>query len=548
MNIIKFLFLQSWRLALTASASGMIGGLSAAALVTVIADGVSGHGSRLTLALMFFGLCISSVIFRSGSSIALIYLSQAATLHLRVNLSRKFLATPHEKIRAIGRPECLAILTHDIMTFTQAFQHIPLVFSDAILIVVCMGYMAWLSWQLFLMFLVALVISMLAYHFAERTPLRKMRKLRHQMDILFKNFSNLIDGSRELQLNAKRGDWFVEKVVASDARQFSQMYIDAMTGYTWISNIGAIMFFLVIGMVLFVIPLWLSLSTELLTKFTLILLYLIGPITALTTRLPIFSQAGVSLKKIQQLDGQLGAANQARLTHNPFASSAPLRLQLDNVCHHYQGDTQDSRFLLGPLNLTIQQGEIVFIVGGNGSGKTTLGMLLLGFYAPESGTITLNGTALTPDNLDAYRSHFSAVFADFHLFEHLLGDESEAISASATQYLEKLRMAHKVTVEQGKFSTINLSTGQRKRLALVSSYLEDRAVYLFDEWAADQDPVFKRVFYTELLPDLKARGKTVLIITHDDAYFPCADHVVKLEDGQIKHSVLQVGEGSGLNK
>jgi len=186
------------------------------------------------------------------------------------------------------------------------------------------------------------------------------------------------------------------------------------------------------------------------------------------------------------------------------------------------------------LNLTIHQGEIVFIVGGNGSGKTTLAMLLLGLYEPEMGSIVLNGTSVNEANLDKYRQYFSAVFSDFHLFEQLLGTDRHDLSVQATRYVEILNMAHKVKVVDGKFSTINLSTGQRKRLALVSSYLEDRPIYLFDEWAADQDPVFKRIFYTELLPDLKVRGKTILVITHDDAYFSCADRIIKLEDGHLQ--------------
>ncbi|CDG83359.1 hypothetical protein [Janthinobacterium agaricidamnosum] len=65
-------------------------------------------------------------------------------------------------------------------------------------------------------------------------------------------------------------------------------------------------------------------------------------------------------------------------------------------------------------------------------------------------------------------------------------------------------------------------------------------MYLFGEWAAGQDRLFKRVFYTRLLPDLKARGKTVILITHDDAYFHCADRVIKLEDGHLQ-SVSQHG-------
>ena len=192
--------------------------------------------------------------------------------------------------------------------------------------------------------------------------------------------------------------------------------------------------------------------------------------------------------------------------------------------------------MLGPVDLMLEQGELVFVVGGNGSGKTTLSMLLLGLYAPESGCVVLNGVEVDDDNREQYRQHFAAVFADFHLFEHLLGDDSadaEQRTAEATRYVKALGLGHKVSIVDDRFSTVDLSTGQRKRLALVSAYLDDKPFYLFDEWAADQDPTFKRVFYMELLPELKARGKTVIVITHDDAYFQQADRVLKVENGRL---------------
>lgn len=537
MRIIKFLFFQSWKLLFLGLGAGILGGVCGAGLATVIANAVTEGGAGLASPWAFLGLCVGAVIGRSSSAIALIHLSQAATLHLRVDLSRKFLATPHLKIRAIGRAECLQILTNDIMIFTQAFITIPVALSDAILILVCMGYMAWVSWQLFLMFAAVLAISVVAYHFAERLPRAKIRKIREQADVLFNNFRNLVEGSKELQLNAKRGTFFIDEVIAPDARKFRKMYLNTMTGYTWLANMGAIMFYVVIGVLLFVVPSWVTFGAPVLAQFTLILLYLVGPITNLTTGLPLLAQGGAALRKIQQLDGSLSADDLLPTGADAFASGEALKLELNQVCHQYPGIADGEQFMLGPIDLSIEQGEILFVVGGNGSGKTTLAMLLLGFYPPEAGGISLNGVAVNAQNLLHYRSHFSAVFADYFLFIDVMVDADEEVNARANSYLKKFSMDHKVQVADGKFNTMDLSTGQRKRLALVSSYLEDRPVYLFDEWAADQDPVFKRLFYTELLPDLKARGKTVIIITHDDAYFSYADRVVRLEDGRISEIV-----------
>ncbi len=305
-----------------------------------------------------------------------------------------------------------------------------------------------------------------------------------------------------------------------------------MTGYIWLMNGGGLLFYLGIGTLLFVIPHWIPQHVGIVTTVTLIMLYLIQPVGAIMSLLPSLRQADIALRKIEQLDNALVEAKHSQSTVDPFFRNGPLLLELQGVRHNYAGSEADG-FMLGPLDLTVGQGEILFIIGGNGSGKTTLAMLLLGLYAPEGGVIRLNGESVTTENTDSYLRYFSAVFADFHLFEHLHGLDADGLNARALHYVKALDMAHKVNVVDGKFSTINLSTGQRKRLALVYAYLEDRPIYLFDEWAADQDPVFKRIFYAELLPELKLRGKTVIIITHDDAYFHYADRIVKLENGRL---------------
>jgi putative ATP-binding cassette transporter len=175
----------------------------------------------------------------------------------------------------------------------------------------------------------------------------------------------------------------------------------------------------------------------------------------------------------------------------------------------------------------------MFLVGGNGSGKSTLAKLLTGLYIPETGEIIADGKPITDQNREWYRQKFSAVFSDFYLFDKLLGLVSSDIDAKTQEYLTKLQLNHKVTVQNGRLSTTALSQGQRKRLALLTTYLEDRPFYVFDEWASDQDPVFKNIFYTQLVPDLKSRGKTVLVISHDDRYFHLADRVVKLDYGKL---------------
>src|SRR5262249_44489961 len=148
---------------------------------------------------------------------------------------------------------------------------------------------------------------------------------------------------------------------------------------------------------------------------------------------------------------------------------------------------------------------------------------VVGLYAPTSGEVRLNGRPLIDSDRERYRQLFSVVFSDAYVFEHLLGMKNADIGSQISAYLDRLELAQEVRVEHGKLSTTELSRGQRKRLALLTAYLEDRPIYVFDEWAADQDPRFKALFYTQLLPELKARGKAVLVISHDDRYFHVAD-------------------------
>lgn len=532
MKSMAYLFRGAWpRLAL-AVAMAILGGLCSAGLVTVIGEGISGISSGAELAWMFIGLCVATLVFRSSATVTLIRITQTVSFRLRMELSSKLLATPLARQQQIGRAELQTILTGDIMTVTQALHTLPLMISDVVLVCACLGYLAWLSTELFGMLVVALLAGLVCYLLAQRIPVRHADALRQQLDVVNRNVFNMIAGSKELQLNARRREFFLGELTRPAAQHFRQLFVTAMTGFTLVTNFGTLLFFLIVGGMLLMRPMLSAPDEAALGQYALILLYLLGPIGSMMAAVPSMRQGAIALRKIEQLEGQLAPSAAVAESSRTFGDGGPWRLSLRGVRHEYQ-DADGRSFSIGSLDLDVRAGETVFIVGGNGSGKTTLAMLLLGFYEPAAGVIELNGQAVDSGNREAYRQHFSAVFADFHLFEHVLDAGAGDWSQQANAYLAKLGLDHKVRVEQGRFSTIDLSAGQRKRLALVSAYLEDRPVYLFDEWAADQDPEFKRVFYTELLPELKRRGKIVLAITHDDAYFHCADRIVKLDEGRL---------------
>jgi putative ATP-binding cassette transporter len=277
-----------------------------------------------------------------------------------------------------------------------------------------------------------------------------------------------------------------------------------------------------------------TVSRDQLTGYVFAIVFLMGPLSGVLGSLSMFGRASAALRKVEQLGITLSARSG---DHCPIARTAEMpgfqRLELVGVTHSYHREKEDDHFMLGPINLQFHPGELVFLVGGNGSGKSTLAKVITGLYPPEKGVICVDGRVVDDRSRDDYRQYFSAVFADFYLFDNLLGQPSPELDAQAREYLELLHLDHKVKVTDGILSTTQLSQGQRKRLALLNAYLEDRPFYLFDEWASDQDPLFKEIFYTQLLPELKARKKTILVITHDDHYFHLADRIVKLDYGHV---------------
>ena len=519
---------------LLVSAGSMVAGFAGTALIAVVGMALADERARGRLALWFLLLCIVAVVAKSLSEVALLRLSQTNILNMRLSLSRKLIATPQRRLQAIGKDELMVILTRDLDTFSAALQALPHMFSNIVVVIASLCYIGVLSWPTLLLFVSGMVLCVGGYLFAERWPSRLLAHARGEAQHLQSGLRNLVEGSRELQLNAVRSRHFVDHVLGTSVRTYFAAYVRGMSFYTWYTNIGGILLYQGVGMVLFLLPFAGGRPDGGATTLVLVMLYVIRPIGEVIFALPTVRQADIARERVLRLDHDLA---DARVPADPAGSAGVFgehlsSLELRGVRYTY-ATAHGDRFEFGPLSLTLRAGEILFVVGGNGTGKTTLAMLLLGLFESDGGDILLNGVSVTDANREAYRQMFSAILADGHLFEDLPRADAGAVRA-AEAYLRKLGLPERVTIRDGRFSTIATSSGQRKRLALVSAYLEDRPVYLFDEWAADQDPVFKRVFYSEILPELKARGKTVLVISHDDGFFHCADRIVALDHGRLR--------------
>jgi putative ATP-binding cassette transporter len=537
LKLLKFLMNSSRKTVLVAILAGIVSGVCNTAMLALINVTLTPR-PRLAgpaLAWMFLGFCLVAPVSRIVSELLLARLGQGTVLDLRVRLSRRILDLPQRKLEELGAHRLLTLLTEDVPAISNIVMVMPGLCINLAVILGCLAYLGWLSWQALLAVLLFMVLGVVTYQWAVSRAIRHLRAAREQEDRLMGHFRGLTEGSKELKLHHERREAFLSRVLRGTAQRIWEHNVDGMRVYAFATSWGQLLVFVVVGLVLFVLPQVQTTDRSLLTGYAMVLLYLMGPLQAVINTLPTAGRAEVSIRRIEEMGKELGSYARdepaGTVLRPDFAWSS---LSLRGVTHRYRREGEDGGFLLGPIDLTFHPGELVFIAGGNGSGKTTLAKLITGLYAPESGEILFNGQRVDDESRDAYRQQFSAVFSDFYLFSSLLGLDISELDAVAREHLERLQLSHKVLVENGELSTIELSQGQRKRLALLTVYLEDRPIYLFDEWAADQDPVFREFFYRDLLPALKAKRKLVIAISHDDRYYESGDRLIKLTYGKVE--------------
>lgn len=544
MKIIRFFLHYSRRTMILALGFGVVAGAADAALLAVINLKLRSQSSApLSVLLAFIGLCAMVPVTRYLSGNLLIELAQNTLYDLRVALSKKILRIPLRNLELFGAARFLAVLTDDIPLITNTLLLMPVLCIDAAIVAGCLVFLGWLSWLVFLLVGAGLMVGIATY----QLPIIKAQKLfkagREEEEGLLRHFQALTLGIKELKFNSQRRASFMAEKLETAAGSFRRFAVAGGRTHTTAVSWGQTLVFIVIGLVLFA-PFSASASRQVFTGYTLGILYMLGPLEVIMNMLPALGRANVALGKMEAAGLYLEENPGEHLVQMPV-SSVPdwQKLELVNVTHRYRREDEANDFLLGPIHFHLRKGEMVFLAGGNGSGKTTLAKILTGLYRPESGAIQLDGVTITDETLDHFRHHFSTIFSDFYLFDDLRG--ISASDARIQHYLRQLGLEHKTQVVNGVFSTTALSQGQRKRLALLIAYLEDRSIYVFDEWAADQDPAFKNTFYLDLLPELKARGKTVLAISHDDRYYHIPDRVVKLEEGQIAEVIVNSPEIAG---
>ncbi len=481
---------------------------------------------------LYFYFLLGILLFTVSAYIVrkrLIVITSNVVFDKRMEIIRKVLMAPFNKFESIDDEKTYAALNNDTEAVSGFVNMFVNGLTGIITMITCFIYLGTLHLSGMFFTLLIILLAVVLFLNVSRSAEKAFEKNRDIQNLFFKNITDLVRGFKELSFNRKK-----KKEFGADIEKNCEMYRDTRVEgefkFVGVSILGEVMYLFVLGLIVFTFPyLFRNIQDSTLSNYVLVCLYMGGIVNQEIYLVPGVMRIMVSWKRIKGYISGLSMIGAEEKKLCGLDDTGGLTIGLKKVKYQYKNDAGE-KFTVGPIDFSFKSGESVFITGGNGSGKSTLAKLITGLYPPDEGEITVNGRNVEMESLG---NCFSTVFSDFYLFDKLYGIDYQEKEKDIQKYLDILRIRDKLQIDGGKFSTLKLSTGQRKRLALMISYLEDRPAYLFDEWAADQDPEFRSFFYKTIIPYLKAKEKVVIAITHDDRYFDEADKLIKMETGRI---------------
>ncbi|AJC89858.1 multidrug ABC transporter permease/ATP-binding protein [Campylobacter lari] len=465
------------------------------------------------------------VFFASSSFVefSLSIFGQNFIFKMQRRIVKQILDTNILSILNTTKAKILASLNNDVRSISFGLLKLPEFIQSSVLIICTSAYIAYLSLEIFFLCLVWIICVFLVDNFLMSKVYFYFKNARENDDALQKNYQNILQGHKELTLNPLRAKYYYENEFEKNALKKKKSSTMGNILHILSNNWSNSAMLALVGVEFYMALNYKFASLQSATTIALSILFLRAPLGAMIGSFPTLMMAKIALDKILNL-------NLENYTHEfkiGQSSKAWQKLYFKNVSFAY-----NEKFALKPINLELKKGECVFLIGKNGSGKSTFSMILAGLFTDFKGDIFLDNEKITKKNIYEYRSLISAIFSDFHLFEHILEDDKFS-KEDLAYWLEILELNEKVEFIENTFNTIKLSAGQKKRLAMLNALLEKRDILILDEWAADQDPMFRKFFYTKLLPLLKQKGITIFAITHDDVYFDMADRILLAQNGQI---------------
>lgn len=485
------------------------------------------------ISLLFYFILLLLALFLSSVCVefALSVFGQNFIFKMQRKVVKQILDTDILQIEKIGKAKLLASLSSDVRSISFALLRVPDFLQASILFVALLAYIFYLSREIFLLCLVFFAITAFINYVLASKIHRYFKLSRNSDDALQNSYQNIIDGHKNLSLNSYRAKLYYEKYFEKAASSKRSSNIRANLMHSISSNFTNISFLSLVGFEFFLALNFKLTSIENATTIALAIFFLRAPLLSLLSSVPTLLTAKIALDKISNLE--LNSYDDSFHIAKPFGKWS--KISFKNLAFSY------GNFSLKPTTLDIHKGELIFLIGKNGSGKSTFSLLFAALIKANSGELYLDEHKIDDDNVYAYRALISAIFSEFHLFTQTIKNGVCADEKDIKHYLKVLELENKIKVKDAELTDTKLSSGQKKRLAMLICLLEERDVLIFDEFAADQDPVFRRFFYKELLPLLKKQGKTILTISHDETYFDAADRILLAQDGCIS-------EIKGVNK
>ena len=524
-----------------------IAGMSNAMILAMI-NAASQHAEDSEVRPLYalvFAICILIYVYSQRWILTTAAVQMESIIHrVRMRLVTALADCELLDVEALGRSIIYQGVAQHTQTLSQAASTIALSLQMGVMVICSTVYIGYLSLTSLLVLLCFLGIALFIYF-------QKFGSIDHDAMVAMKEeneyysvISDLVDGFKETKLNQRKANAILSRALrlsgsAADGRAQTQ------TMYAQHFVFSNTTFYMLLGVMVFIVPLISQTYADVVQMSTTAVLFIIGPISGIVGSVPMFRASSDAVTAITNLEDRLNTFNKNNISNFTNFSPTLQNKNIDKYSDFSIVELQDAvfefsptieegiqPFKIGPINLTIAKGEALFITGGNGSGKSTLMRVLTGLYPLTSGKLLVDGTALKQTDFQNYRELFASVFSDFHLSKYLDG-VAEFDNDLFEEWFSIFEFPKKVSLEEEVFSTIDLSTGQRKRVALLTAILEKKKIMVLDEWAADQDPLFRKKFYTEIIPSLKRKGITIIAITHDSRFFRYSDNQLHMEEGQI---------------
>ncbi len=459
---------------------------------------------------------------------------------IRMSIAEKLAGTELKVLEGIGRGDLYTKFSHECQNLAQLFPILVNSCQLAVLVFFSAFYLALISLPALLVLLAVTAGGAVVFLRHRQAMNEAMRTVTETEALTLDTLAHFVEGFQEIRLHAGRNDSLFARFTEV-VDELRRRLVGIGDDWAMLLMFANVYIYGLLGGFVFLLPLALDGYSDTVHKVVAVSLFCAAPIANMLFVAPMFTKAEVSLAHIENLERMLLSGPQleaeAMQTLVPMLESFQ-KVEYRGLLFSYRDSDGDPTFTTGPWSLTLRRGELIFITGGNGSGKSTLLKLLTNLYQPDQGQIAVDGENLDEHQRLALRELFSCIFGDFHLFDRLYGLEEVEVE-EVDRLLAKMELSDKVTYSEGRFSELSLSTGQRKRLALIAALLEDRPIYIFDEWAADQDAQFRERFYTEILPELKKRGKTVVAVTHDDHFWHTCDRRIHLDLGTVVEDFIE---------